>query len=243
MRRFPSEFKELLAAPMRKLAQSKRPLREFATAGSTPVKVFTPAVPRRSADGCLGLLERHLYRHMHRMAYPIPSDIIPRMRRNYSESLPKTMQVRTADLNGSNTKPVRAAKAIGLLDMLRSASLRQFAEGVTGHSLERECSMQAICYEHGDYSGPHNDHHPEEAHLRDGYVDLHLMFCNRYVDRQYLVYERRGFLSEAVNVAQPSGIAVYRLPFWHQVTPLVGQTGRERLARRWLLLASFAIAR
>jgi outer membrane protein len=27
-----------------------------------------------------------------------------------------------------------------------------------------------ICYEGGDFCGPHNDHHPEERHLRDGFV-------------------------------------------------------------------------
>ena len=40
-------------------------------------------------------------------------------------------------------------------------------------------------------------------------------------------------------VTGPSGIAVYRLPFWHYTTPLIARRGREHEARRWLLLGSF----
>jgi hypothetical protein len=32
---------------------------------------------------------------------------------------------------------------------------------------------------------------------------------------------------------------VYRLPFWHYTTPLVGRPGKEDAARRWVLLGTF----
>jgi hypothetical protein len=42
-----------------------------------------------------------------------------------------------------------------------------------------------------------------------------------------------------VNVAEPGGIAVYRLPFWHYTTPLRAKRGKEALARRWVILGTF----
>jgi hypothetical protein len=38
------------------------------------------------------------------------------------------------------------------------------------------------------------------------------------------------------------GITAYRLPFWHYATPLVAKPGREREARRWVLLGTFLFA-
>src|ERR1043165_7876402 len=52
---------------------------------------------------------------------------------------------------------------------------------------------QVICYEPGDYSGPHNDHHPEHAEIKNGFVDVHIMFSNDAVASQLLAYEERGF--------------------------------------------------
>ena len=39
-------------------------------------------------------------------------------------------------------------------------------KAVVGEPLRRDdWGRQVICYEQGDYSGPHNDHHPEDADL------------------------------------------------------------------------------
>ena len=131
-------------------------------------------------------------------------------------------------------------REIGLAQMMRSESFRAFAESIVGMPVERgHWGRQVICYEQGDYSGPHNDHHPESAAARNGFVDLHIMFSNDAVRSQQLVYEDRGFLSASHEVSGHSGIAVYRLPFWHYTTPLLGRPGREAEARRWLLLGSF----
>jgi hypothetical protein len=163
------------------------------------------------------------------------------MELNYSETLPKTLSNRTVILNGRRSPAVRKAAEIGLLGLLRSDSLREFAEAVSGYRLDPDPGCQVICYEPGDYVGPHNDHHPEDPHLKPGYVDLHITLSNRFVDHQWLVFEDRGFLTQVVNVGVQSGVAVSYLPFWHYTTPLVAKKGREGQARRWLLLASFAV--
>jgi len=77
--------------------------------------------------------------------------------------------------------------------------------------------------------------------MQKGFVDLHIMLSNSDVDHHWIVYERASHLTEIQNVAVQSGVAVYRLPFWHYTTPLAAKPGRERQARRWLLLASYDI--
>ena len=124
--------------------------------------------------------------------------------------------------------------------MMLSRSFRAAAQNTTRPPLREDWwARQVICYEPGDYSGPHNDHHPENADTRNGFIDLHVMFANDAVAQQLLVYEERGYLSRAHDVAGAPAIAVYRLPFWHYTTPLAARRGREDRARRWLLLGTF----
>ena len=72
--------------------------------------------------------------------------------------------------------------------------------------------------------------------MKDGFVDFHVMFTNKAVHHQYLVYEHRGHFSKIVDINVQGGISIYRLPFWHYTTPLAAKRGREADARRWLLL-------
>jgi hypothetical protein len=201
-------------------------------------KLVAPAVAAKAVR----LLDERMRPLLATMRTPIPPTSITGMTRNYSEQLGKTVRVKTASLNGKRTKAERAGREIGLRAMLQSASMHQFAERLSGHRLEPACGCQVICYEEGDYTGPHNDHHPEDAHLRDGYVDVQIMLANSAVGSQLLVYERDGYLSQAVNIAQSGAVAVYRLPFWHYTTPLLAREGNNMPARRWLLLASFTFA-
>lgn len=187
----------------------------------------------------LALLETRIAPHLCPVNRPIDPATIAGMKKNYSETLPKSLRNSTALLNDPRSAASRAARAIGLTRFLASPSLKEFAERVSGFPLKRRPGMQVICYKPGDYVGPHNDHHPEEAHLRDGYVDLQVTLTNDAVARQYLLYERDGFFNQSVNVGIASGVSVSLLPFWHQVTPLEARKGREAEARRWLLLVSF----
>ena len=237
---FPSEFADLLNKRGQRLIADPPKLDAFTKKRVTPIVVFDDVIDERMAKSCIALLDRAMYPVIKRMETPIPRESISKMKRNYTDSLQKTVRVKTATLNSSKSFALDAAREIGLAQMMRSQSFRAFAESIVGMPVDRtHWGRQVICYEQGDYSGPHNDHHPESKEARNGFVDLHIMFSNDAVRTQQLIYEERGFLSASHEVSGRSGIAVYRLPFWHYTTPLLGRRGREAEARRWLLLGSF----
>ena len=68
---------------------------------------------------------------------------------------------------------------------------------------------------------------------------MHLTLASPEVEHQWLVYARRGHLSEIRSVNTNGGITLYRLPFWHYTTPLAARAGQEARARRWVLLGTF----
>jgi hypothetical protein len=188
-------------------------------------------------------MDRRLALHLRVLSAPISKDIIRNLKQNYSEELPKTMRIRTASLDAKSGKAKRIAASLGLIAALKSDELRRFGERVTGKKLQGDPACQVICYEPGDYSGPHTDHHPEQRELRDGYVDIHIMLSSPKVASQLLVYERRqGLLNEVAEIGKGMSIAVYQLPFWHYTTPMLARPGADA-ARRWLLLASYTIDR
>jgi hypothetical protein len=237
---FPIEFADLLNRRGRKLLDGNGVVDVFRRRGATPIVVFDDLIDDDVARRCIAALDEAMYARLKRMYTPVPRESLTGMKRNYSESLTKTVRVRTATFNSRGSQALAAADAIGLGPMLKSESFRRFAEVVVGEPMRRDYwGRQVICYEPGDYSGPHNDHHPEDEGVANGFVDVHIMFSNDAVASQLLVYEERGFLSKSHEVAGRSGIAVYRLPFWHYTTPLIARRGREREARRWLLLGSF----
>lgn len=199
------------------------------------------------SPGRLGLLtdfmDRRLASHLRVLSAPISKDIIRKLKINYSEQLPKTMRIRTADLDAKSGKAKRVAASLGLIAALKSDQLRQFGERVTGKKLHPDPGCQVICYEPGDYSGPHTDHHPEQREYRDGYVDIHIMLSSPKVASQLLVYEKRqGILNAVEEIGRGMSIAIYQLPFWHYTTPMIARPGVDD-ARRWLLLASYMIDR
>lgn len=195
------------------------------------------------AERCAELLDRYIYATLRSDVSAIPDDSITSMTEDYSEMLPKVYRFKTSWLSKKTSKAYRAATKIGLIEMLRSQTLLEVAQELTGLRLVWPPSVQIICYSCGDYVGPHNDHHPERDPELCGYVDFHVMFSNAAVKHQYLIYQNGNHLSTLVDVNVNGGISVYRLPFWHQVTPLVAKPGSENIARRWLLLATFDIAR
>jgi hypothetical protein len=238
---FPSEFADMLNAAGRKLLATAPRFDVFHRRGVAPIVVLDDVIDRRRVANCVQALDEVMYPHLRRMHTPIPREALTKMKHNYSERLAKTVRVKTVTFNAAGrSRALEAANEIGVAPMLRSESFKKFAEHVVGGSLTWErAGRQVICYEPGDYSGPHNDHHPERPEAKNGFVDIHVMFSNAAVASQLLVYENRGFLSEAHEVGVASSIAVYRLPFWHYTTPLIAKKGREAEARRWLLLGSF----
>ena len=237
---FPHEFADLLNARGRRLIDSPQRFDVFHKRGETPVIVLSDLIDDATAKRCIQTLDQAFYPLLRRMHTPIPREAITGMKKNYSDTLRKTVRVKTATLNSRKSQALDAGRSTGLSQMMESQSFLRFAECIVGSPLnDAHWGRQVICYERGDYSGPHNDHHPESPVARNGFVDLHIMFSNDAVQSQWLVYEERGFLSQSHEVGTTSGIAVYRLPFWHYTTPLVARPGREKDARRWLLLGSF----
>jgi hypothetical protein len=221
MDRFPSEFDLLLNARGRKLFADPPSLESLIARRRTPIVFFEGIIDRDVANDCIRLLDESMYSRLRRMHTPIPREALTGMTENYGEQLRKTVRVKTVTINSRTSKALDAAREIGLDAMMSSASFRRCAQAVTRLPLrDNFWARQVICYDAGDYSGPHNDHHPERPEARNGFIDFHVMFSN-------------------ASVAHQPSIAVYRLPFWHYTTPLVAREGREHDARRWLLLGSF----
>jgi len=240
MDRFPAELGDLLNARGRRLLRDAPRLEELMRKRRTPIVVLDDVMDDGVARECIRLLDEAMYPYLRRMHTPIPRTALTGMKANYSEKLPKTVRVKTATFNSSKSRVLEAARQCGLASMMWSKSFLGVAQRASVPKLRGDYwGCQVICYENGDYSGPHNDHHPERDETKNGFLDLHVMFSNDGVASQALVYEEKGFLSTIRNVTSRAAIAVYRLPFWHYTTPLVARRGRESTARRWLLLGSF----
>lgn len=240
MDRFPAEFDDLLNARGRRLLRDVPRLEALMAKHRTPIVVLDGVMDDGVARECIRLLDEAMYPYLRRMHIPIPREALTEMKENYREELPKTVRVKTVTFNSPRSRALEAAKQCGLAGLMWSKSFHHLAQCATTPPLRSDYwARQVICYEHGDYSGPHNDHHPQREEAKNGFVDLHIMFSNDGVASQSLVYEEKRYLSSIRDVASRAAIAVYRLPFWHYTTPLVARPGREATARRWLLLGSF----
>jgi hypothetical protein len=240
MRRFPAEFEDMLTAAGRWLLAGRGPL---AAALANPRRRFlaeTGLVDISQARAAVPLLDRSLYDLLSPMEQPIPPESIWEMTADYGEQLPKTARMKTAFLERRRERAYRRAEEIGLVAMLRSPSFAAFATALAGRALRRQWGIQLLCYDPGDYAGPHNDHHPEQPAARGGYLDLHVSLCGRGVAHQWLVYAVQGHFSRIADVATAGGITAYRLPLWHYTTPLAAREGAApETARRWVLLGTF----
>lgn len=234
MRRFPGEFADLLTPKGRRVL-------ERGVARDDRLIYLQGMIARDAALALHELLERAMRPHLVPMQRTIPPESITHQTRNHQERLIKTVRNRTAFLESNRSRAWAAAERIGLIGFLRSASLRRFAETVTGTRLDPKSGQQAIRYGPGDYAGPHTDHHPEEKRAAAGYLDLHITLTDPHVLHQYLVWEEGGHLSRIVDVSRQGGLALYRLPLWHYTTPLVAKPNGAA-ASRWVLLATYLYA-
>lgn len=235
--KIPTEFSALLTPTGRRVLDGKQ-LKGVLATGRRFIALDDVIVPGRAAN-LMATLERAFVGKLKPLEQPIPFESTWAMTQNYSEALPKTVRVQTAMLESRRAATYRIAQNEGLIALLQSESFRVFAENLNGRPLRKNNGMQLLCYGAGDYSGPHNDHHPEDVEAQDGYLDVHLTFVNRFVERQLLVYESTGHLNVVQDVNTQGMVTAYRLPFWHYTTPLEGRT----TARRWVLLGTFIDAR
>ncbi len=237
---FPRDFAEVLTRKGRRVLEGRAPA--FCGALVAPERHFLlldGAIDRAWAARAHAALTRSLLPHMASLAEPIPSESIAGQTRNHQERLRKTARMKTAYLSRRDSRAWAAAEALGLIAMMDSASYRGFVEALAGRALARRFGRQVLAYGPGDYAGPHTDHHPEDKRARDGYIDVHIALGSPDVAHQYLVYARNGHLSEVVDVNRPGSVAAYRLPFWHYTTPLKAKPGREKAARRFVILGTF----
>lgn len=233
----PREFAELLNSRGTRVLEGKAAASTgVLSRGGTRFVAMDDLLKPEAAAAVLATLERTLPPLLEPMEQPIPPESTWGMTENYGELLPKTAKVSTALLQSGRSRAFKAAEKAGLIALLKSKSFRRFAEVLNGRPLHPKWGIQILCYREGDYAGPHNDHHPEEAAARDGYLDVHLTFANKQVKRQLLVYEKGGHFQQVADVAKPSLITAYRLPFWHYTTPL---EAKSEEARRWVLLGTF----
>lgn len=240
MNRFPEEFEDMLTAAGRRVLAGTSALSGALAEPRRRFLAETGLVSERLARAAVRLLDRTLHDVLEPLEQPIPPESIWEMTQSYAEVLPKTARLKTAYLERRRERAFRRAEEIGLISMLRSDSFAAFAAALVGRRLRPRWGVQVLCYGPGDYSGPHNDHHPEEPAARRGYLDLHVSLCGRGVAQQFLVYAVQGHFSRIANVATAGGITAYRLPFWHYTTPLVARPGAtDQAARRWVLLGTF----
>jgi hypothetical protein len=238
---FPTEFADLLTPRGLRILRGRDSEACGALLRMPPQRFIslTGVVDAKKAAACRHALEEELRDTLTEMDDPIPPESLLGMTENYSELLPKSVRVRTALLGSRRSRSWSAAERVGLTAMLRSESFGAFAAAVSGRALRRRWGIQVLCYRPGDYTGPHNDHHPEDPEARDGYVDMHVTLATPAVAHQWLVYAKGGHFTEISNVNTVGGVTVYRLPFWHYTTPLVARPGAEDAARRWVLLGTF----
>jgi hypothetical protein len=234
----PREFEDLLSRVGKRVLAGSHPL---CGALADPRRRFLAAddlLDRARVERVRRVLEAELAPALQPLEKPIPPESIWDMKRDYGELLPKTSRARTVFFDSAREKGAQVAKRIGLTTLMRSQSFRAFGEALAGARLASGWGLQVLRYGPGDYAGPHNDHHPENARARRGYIDLHLSLCSPGVAHQWLVYSRAGHFSEIASVAGRATVTAYRLPFWHYTTPLVG----KRAAQRWVLLGTFLYA-
>lgn len=229
MKKFPNELSDLFSQKGQRLLGSSSPLlvpgRQFGHAEGV--------LDRRQAEAARRLLDQVLHPHLSLLEQTIPPETLYGMTHNYSEVLPKVLRCKTAYLERKKERAYAIAEELNLLTMLRSSSFHTLAQRLCGAPLKKRFGQQVICYEQGDYQGPHNDHHPQEPAAMNGYVDVHLSLATKHSNQQ-LIYARRGHLDQCISVARTGLLTVYRLPFWHMTTPLEGAR-----ARRWVLLGTF----
>lgn len=231
----PAEFEDLLNLNGRKVLAGTHPLCGALADPRTRFLAADDLLDRRKAARLRKALDEHLADVLEPLAKPIPPESIWDMRRDYGEFLPKTSRARTIFFDSRREPGVKVAERVGLARLMRSESFRAFAEALAGRKLASGWGLQVLRYGPGDYAGPHNDHHPENARAQRGYIDLHLSLCTPGVAHQWLVYSRAGHFSEIVSVAAPATVTAYRLPLWHYTTPLAGKPR----AARWVLLGTF----
>src|ERR1044072_1590182 len=111
MRSFPPEFADLLTRRGLRILNGKSSTeRELFTRSNQYFANFSNLIRRESAAACMQLLDRHLYDSLSIEQSRIPPESITEMEENYSESLPKTIRIKTAFFRKRTARAYRVAE-------------------------------------------------------------------------------------------------------------------------------------
>jgi len=241
MRTFPAEFADLLNPAGRAFLRRRKPI-------AAGVRAFTSGVPYigfqdflagNTISACYRLLESAFNEFTFDLHRTMPPHLGWRSISDWSGS----QRNRTNFFNKDWPEAMNRALEVNYLQMLRSSSVVEFAHKATGLPLfvTQDHSAQVSVYDEGDFVGPHCDAKGQNGRMHP-FIDFHLSFPNRHVQSQWLMYEREaGYMSGMIDLNVPGQIGVYRLPLWHQVTPLQAKRGKARQARRWLMMGWMGI--
>src|SRR5437764_15417331 len=131
MDRFPSEFDDLLNARGRRLLADAPQFEALAAKRQTPIVFLEDVIDSGVAGDCVRLLDEVLYPLMRRMDVPIPRESVLDMASNYTETLSKTVRVRTATFNSRRSKVLDAAREIGPAQRMTSPRRHRAPQAAT----------------------------------------------------------------------------------------------------------------
>lgn len=234
MKVFPSEFEAMLSAEGRKLLAGDHPAvgilsRENFYASDTLVDHTHLAKYTQVIHDTFEEL-------LVPMVRPLPSPMASYA--SNADLLPKVAKMRGVPTKPGETdsEAFKRAEELGIVAMLNSESYVKFCNLLAGRTLEGPAQLQLFAFAHGDYAGPHADHHPDHPRQKNGYCDVHLTFCTPGIREQWIIYEEGGHFAQQRSLAGTGTITAYRLPTWHYTTPLRADSPEDR---RWLVLSSF----
>jgi len=231
MRKFPEEFADLLNREGRAFLRRRKPIASGVRAFKTgaPFIGFDTFLDGHVIDGCYHLLERAFDGFVFPIHNPMPARALWADIPGWSG----TQRNRSIFFHEGRPAALERALEVNYLQMLRSSSVVEFTHKATGLPVfvTPDHSAQVSVYDTGDHIGPHSDAKGQRGRVHP-YIDFHLSFPNRHVQSQWLIYEADdGYLSGMIDLNVPGGIGIYRLPIWHQVTPLQARPGKARRIR------------
>ncbi len=198
-----------------------------------PANILDP----QTASRVLSIMEHKVKSNLRPLETKIHPKLTKNQKLNYGEKIHKVMRVKTFRIE--NSKHEALWNSYQLEQLVSPQLARKVCEKLFQCKFRKEVGKQIVSYFEGDYFGPHNDHHPELPHMKNGYVDFHYYVNHADVEYQMLVHEDRGHLNKFYSLNHFAGLNVYRLPFWHYTSPLQVKPGSSKKAARWIIMYTF----
>lgn len=250
MNKLPEQFADILNDAGREWLTRKRPIDLFRdTDQSIELCVIRP-------DACaliLKLLEEHIRPHLSTIIRDMPTS--PRAMKKYKEDntapipwhsqssfvnydLPENLKDAPSygDVGPDATHLfLKAVEETGIRRLFQSSSYAEWWCNITGSSLDQfdafGNTLQLSRYYPGDSIGLHNDYYGTKKKPQ-WLVNTHFSFAVNAIQTMLYGAER---LDRVVDLSRSGHVGIYKLPAWHQVTPLIAQDP-EQEAYRWLCI-------